>query len=275
MPFSSLNSDTSTSPTPRGAVTTGTLQMTDLRRSFGGALVIDVPSLTIPANGVVAIIGPNGAGKTTLFDLVSGYVRPSGGRIHFDGASMHGRAPDYRARKGLVRTFQLTRVFERLTVLENMLIGSLPGRHLTFGNSVIRWRRSIRDWSAAEEQAFGLLSQVGLENRSSVIASELSGGQKKLLEFSRAQMANPSMLLLDEPLAGVGPGIRDQILEHIRDFVSAGRGVVLVEHDLPRVMKVADRVVVLDRGQVIADGSPNEIADDPRVMTAYLGGRVK
>ena len=120
-----------------------------------------------------------------------------------------------------------------------------------------------------------MLSQVGLENRSSVIASELSGGQKKLLEFSRAQMANPSMLLLDEPLAGVGPGIRDQILEHIRDFVSAGRGVVLVEHDLPRVMKVADRVVVLDRGQVIADGSPNEIADDPRVMTAYLGGRVK
>ena len=252
-----------------------TLRVKDLRKSFGGAVVVDVAALEVPAEGVTALIGPNGAGKTTMFDLLSGFVRPTRGTIEYGGQQLAGASPEWRARHGLVRTFQLTRVFDRLTVVENMLVGILPDAHMGLTNSVLRWRRSREARGAAREKAHDLLAQVGLGPVADLHAGQLSGGQKKLLEFSRARMADPTMLLLDEPLAGVNPAIRERMLDHIRAFAGSGRGVVLVEHDLPRVMQVADRVIVLDRGKPIADGPPTVIAEDPAVIEAYLGGAAR
>lgn len=251
------------------------LRVEGLRKSFGAAVVVDVTALEIAARGVTALIGPNGAGKTTMFDLLSGFVRPSAGSIEYGGHQLAGHSPEWRARQGLVRTFQLTRVFDRLTVLENMLVGILPDAHMGLANSVLRWRRSRDARHAAKDKAHHLLKQVGLEPVAGLLAGQLSGGQKKLLEFSRAQMADPTMMLLDEPLAGVNPAIRERMLGHIRDFVDEDKGVVLVEHDLPRVMQVADRVIVLDRGRVIADGPPSLIGEDRAVIEAYLGGAAR
>ena len=251
------------------------LRVKDLRKSFGGAVVVDVDTLDIPSRGVTALIGPNGAGKTTMFDLLSGFVRPSRGSIEYGGRQLAGQSPEWRARHGLVRTFQLTRVFDRLTVLENMLIGILPDAHMGLTSSVLRWRFSRHALHAAEEKAHDLLGQVGLGPVAGLLAGDLSGGQKKLLEFSRARMADPMMLLLDEPLAGVNPAVRERMLDHIRAFVAADRGVILVEHDLPRVMQIADRVIVLDRGKVIADGPPALIGEDAAVIEAYLGGAAR
>ena len=251
------------------------LRIEGLRKSFGAAVVVDVNTLEIPALGVTALIGPNGAGKTTMFDLLSGFIRPSAGTIEYGGHPLAGHSPEWRARQGLVRTFQLTRVFDRLTVLENMLVGILPDAHMGLANSVLRWRRSRDARNTAKERAHELLEQVGLMPVAELLAGQLSGGQKKLLEFSRARMAEPTMMLLDEPLAGVNPAIRERMLGHIRDFVDENKGVVLVEHDLPRVMQVADRVVVLDRGQVIADGPPSLIGEDRAVIEAYLGGAAR
>jgi branched-chain amino acid transport system ATP-binding protein len=156
-----------------------------------------------------------------------------------------------------------------------MLIGVLPDEHMGLTHSALRWGSARRARRATEEKARELLEQVGLGPVAGLLAGDLSGGQKKLLEFSRARMADPTLLLLDEPLAGVNPAVRERMLGHIRDFVATDRGVLLVEHDLPRVMQIADRVVVLDRGKVIADGPPSLIAEDTAVIEAYLGGAAR
>jgi ABC-type branched-subunit amino acid transport system ATPase component len=268
-----MSSSSSRSPDARRGPT---LNLRGLRKAFGGAVVVDIDDLALPAEGVTALIGPNGAGKTTLFDLISGFVGPDHGSIRYGDADLVGHPPEWRARRGLVRTFQLTRVFDRLTVVENMLVGALPDAHMQLTNSVVRWRSAKSAREAARERARALLDEVGLTHVAALPAGKLSGGQKTLLEFSRARMCDPTMLLLAEPLAGVHPAIRERMLAHIRAFVGRGdRGVVLVEHDLPRVMQVADRVVVLDRGSVIADGPPGLIAEDASVLRAYLGGAAR
>lgn len=253
--------------------TGGELTLRKVRKSFGGAVAVDVDAVAVPTQGITALIGPNGAGKTTLFDIVSGFVRPTAGTVSYDGQVVTHRSPEWRARHGLVRTFQLTRVFTRLTVLENMLVGTLPGHHQRLLASTLLWRRAARAERASAERAMDELDRVGLQHVAGIPAGHLSGGQKKLLEFARALMAQPRLLLLDEPLAGVNPTLRESMLGHIRRFVDGGGGILLVEHDLPRVMQIADRVVVLDRGRVIADGSPEVITRDRAVIHAYLGGR--
>lgn len=265
-----MSSSTSTDAAPRRG---GALSLTGIRKTFGGTTAVDVDRVDVAVGEVTALIGPNGAGKTTLFDITSGFISPTAGRVGWDGDDITSRSPEWRARRGLVRTFQLTRVFDRLTVMENLLVAALPGRHQRLTRSVLRWRAAAQAERETATRAHTLLEQTGLEPVAGLLARELSGGQRKLLEFARALMAEPRLLLLDEPLAGVNPTIREHLLGHIRDFVGPQRGVLLVEHDLPRVMQVADRVIVLHHGEVIADGAPSMITSDSAVISAYLGRR--
>lgn len=251
----------------RGAI----LTLHQLSKAFGGLTAVDIDHVAVPATGVTALIGPNGAGKTTAFDLISGFIAPSHGTVEYDGEQITHWPPERRARQGLVRTFQLTRVFDRLTVMENMLIGAMPSRHMRLTDSVLRLGGSRRVVRENREKAMELLRSVRIDRMADALGRELSGGQKKLLEYSRALMSEPRVLLLDEPLAGVTPPVREEMVEHIRSFVDAGGVILLVEHDLPRVMRVADHVVVLDRGQVLAQGSPDLVTNDERVLQAYLG----
>lgn len=247
------------------------LSIHGLSKKFGGLAAVDIDHVDIPATGVTALIGPNGAGKTTAFDLISGFITPTSGSVTLDGQSITHWSPERRARHGLVRTFQLTRVFDRLTVLENMLVGAMPSGHMRLTDSVLRVGRTRRTVKENRDKAMELLRSVRIDRMSDALGRELSGGQKKLLEYSRALMSDPRVLLLDEPLAGVTPPVREEMVGHIRSFVDGGGVIVLVEHDLPRVMRVADHVVVLDRGQVLAQGSPELVTNDERVLQAYLG----
>lgn len=253
--------------------TAALLTLSGVRKNFGGTTAVAVDRVDVGPGAVTALIGPNGAGKTTLFDIASGFVSPTAGTVGWIDTDITSRPPEWRARHGLVRTFQLTRVFDRLTVLENLLVAALPGEHLRLTRSVLRWRAAARANRETAIRARTLLDQTGLQPVAGLLARQLSGGQRKLLEFARALMAEPRLLLLDEPLAGVNPTIREHLLRHIRDFISPERGVLLVEHDLPRVMQVADRVIVLHHGQVIADGEPSVITSDSAVINAYLGRR--
>lgn len=248
------------------------VELAHVTKAFGGFVAVDIGGLSIPRTGVTALIGPNGAGKTTLFDLLSGFTTPTTGTIRYGGRDVTAQSPDRRARAGLVRTFQLTRVFERMSVTDNMLIGTLPGAHLHLATSVFRPRHAAKRQRMVRALAADLLEHVGLAGVANLPAGGLSGGQKKLLEFARALMCKPSILLLDEPMAGVNPTVRERLIDLIRGLVATGVGVVFVEHDLPRVMALADRIVVLDRGKVIANGAPDLITADTAVVEAYLGG---
>lgn len=251
------------------------IELRDIKKSFGGFVAVDVSELAIRRLGITALIGPNGAGKTTLFDIVSGFVQPTSGSIRYRDDDITGRPAQWRARRGLVRTFQLTRTFERMTVLENMIIGAMPDAHFGLARSVLTPWWAIKRERQSEDRARELLEWVGLTPVIELPARNLSGGQKKLLEFARALMSRPQMLLLDEPMAGVNPVVRERMIALIRDYVDEGNGVLFVEHDLPRVMQLAGQVIVLDRGTVIAEGTPDVITADPKVIAAYLGGGAK
>jgi ABC-type branched-subunit amino acid transport system ATPase component len=247
------------------------IELTGVTKQFGAFTAVDVASLTIPVQGITALIGPNGAGKTTLFDIVSGFTTTTSGTVRLGGDDITATSPQWRARHGLVRTFQLTRVFGRLTVFENMLVGALPGDHFGLLSSALSPFRGRAGRRATHERARELLAWVGLDHVGDLSATSLSGGQKKLLELGRALMCDPRMLLMDEPMAGVNPVIRERMIELVREYVGAGNAALFVEHDLPRVMQLADRVVVLDRGSVVAEGTPQQVTDDPAVLEAYLG----
>ena len=251
---------------------TAAIELRAVRKTFGGFVAVDVDKVRVSPRRATALIGPNGAGKTTLFDIVTGFVPPSAGTVIFEGDDVTAHSPQWRAAHGLVRTFQLTRTFERLSVLDNMLVGSMPaGRHGLLRSALAPWAMR-KDEKIARERAHDLLARVGLTHVVDLAAGALSGGQKKLLELSRALMGDPKVLMLDEPMAGVNPAIRELMMKHIRELVDSGRTVLFVEHDLPRVMQLADDVIVLDRGAVIAQGSPEMITEDPAVIKAYLGG---
>jgi ABC-type branched-subunit amino acid transport system ATPase component len=251
---------------------TPAIELRSVRKAFGGFVAVDVDQVAVSAGRATALIGPNGAGKTTLFDIVTGFVPPTRGTVLVDGVDVTTRSPQWRAAHGLVRTFQLTRTFERLSVRDNMLVGSMPARrHGLLRSTLAPWvvRREER---LARDRADELLERVGLTRVVDLPAGALSGGQRKLLELSRALMGGPRVLMLDEPMAGVNPTIRELMMQHIRELVATGHTVLFVEHDLPRVMQLADDVIVLDRGVVIAQGAPDLITSNPAVIKAYLGG---
>jgi branched-chain amino acid transport system ATP-binding protein len=242
----------------------------EVTRRFGGLAAVMVEHLEIQRNSITALIGPNGAGKTTFFNVLTGFDRADGGRWCFDGTDVHGW-PAYRiARRGMVRTFQLTKALNGMTVLDNMLLGASgqAGERLVLAPVRFKWRAEER---AVGERAAALLADFGLADKRHDLAGTMSGGQRKLLEMARALMADPQLVMLDEPMAGVNPALVESLLEHVKKVRDAGRTVVFVEHDMDVVMSISDWVVCLAEGCVIAEGTPQQIVSNERVIDAYLG----
>jgi len=248
------------------------LVVSELERSFGGLVAVDVEHLEVQRNAITALIGPNGAGKTTLFNLLTGFDHPDRGSWSFDGKPLQGMPAHKVAREGMVRTFQLTKALARMTVLDNMLLAARDQRGEGFFSALVRpaW---MGEEEANETRAVTLLDQVGLAGMRDDLAGTLSGGQRKLLELARALMTEPLLVMLDEPMAGVNPALAQSILEHVRALRDHGRTVLFVEHDMDVVQAIGDWVVVLAEGRVIAEGPPATVVANPEVVDAYLGQR--
>ncbi|WP_282217519.1 MULTISPECIES: ABC transporter ATP-binding protein [Microbacterium] len=241
-----------------------------VERRFGGLTAVDVDHLEIPRGAITALIGPNGAGKTTLFNLLCGFDKPNSGTWSFDGKNLSG-VPSFKvARMGQVRTFQLTKSLSLLTVLENMKLGAPGQRGEGFWSSLFPflWRKQDTE---IEGKARDLLARFKLDAKEQDFAASLSGGQRKLLEMARALMSDPTLVMLDEPMAGVNPALTQSLLDHILDLKGLGMTVLFVEHDMHMVRHIADWVVVMAEGRVVAEGPPDEVMADPAVIDAYLG----
>ena len=247
------------------------LRLDGITRRFGGLVAVDNVSLDIAEKGITAIIGPNGAGKTTLFNIISGFMTPSAGRVTFAGEDITSMRPDRIAKRGLIRTFQLVQLFESLTVLENVKVG----RHLhTRGGllaAIVPSRSAREEEQAVDDSARALLGRTGLAVQAATIAAVLPYGQKRLLEIARALAAEPKLLLLDEPAAGLNREETTRLAALLRQIAASGVAVLLIEHDMSLVMNVADRIAVLDFGRLIAEGAPTDVRANPDVIAAYLG----
>jgi branched-chain amino acid transport system ATP-binding protein len=242
----------------------------NVRRTFGGLTAVDVAHVEIQRGVITALIGPNGAGKTTLFNLLTGFDRPDDGKWAFNGTSLKG-VPAFRvARRGMVRTFQLTKVLSKLTVLENMRTGATgqKGETLLRAMFAALWRDQEE---SITQKADALLARFLLDAKREDFAGSLSGGQRKLLEMARALMAEPEMVMLDEPMAGVNPALKQSLLGHVKSLRDEGRTVLFVEHDMDMVRDISDWVIVMAQGRIIAEGPPDSVMGDQRVIDAYLG----
>jgi branched-chain amino acid transport system ATP-binding protein len=248
------------------------LSVQNLSRRFGGLLANDDISFDVPAGMLFALIGPNGAGKTTLFNMISGVLAPTAGRIRFDGADITGLPPHRIAGRGLIRTFQLVQLFRDLTVAENVEVGFHGMTRGGPGAAILRlgWMRTQE--ARVRRDARELLAFVGLGKVADANASELPYGQQRLLEVARALAAGPRLLLLDEPAAGLNAQETEALADTIRRIRDRGITVLLIEHDMSLVMRIAERIVVLDFGRRIAEGTPDEVKAHPDVIAAYLGG---
>ena len=242
----------------------------NVTRTYGGINAVDVKHVEIPRNKITALIGPNGAGKTTLFNLLTGFDTPQSGDWQFEGRDLAGVSAYKVARMGMVRTFQLTKVMGKLTVIENMRLGasSQPGETLWRAFLPPLWRGREREIT---EQADVLLAKFKLDTKRSDYAASLSGGQRKLLEMARALMVRPKLVMLDEPMAGVNPALTQSLLDHIKNLKAEGMTVLFVEHDMHMVRHIADWVIVMAEGKVVAEGPPSEVMKDQAVIDAYLG----
>jgi len=241
-----------------------------VKKSFGGLTAVDVEHLEIPKNAITALIGPNGAGKTTLFNLLTGFDTPDTGTWSFEGTSLSG-VPSFKvAKMGQVRTFQLTKALSLLTVLDNMKLGAKDQAGEGIFKSLFPrfWRKQDAE---IEVKAMELLKRFKLDTKKEDFAASLSGGQRKLLEMARALMTDPVLVMLDEPMAGVNPALTQSLLEHVLNLKKDGMTVLFVEHDMHMVRHIADWVVVMAEGKVVAEGPPETVMKEQAVIDAYLG----
>jgi len=247
------------------------ISVKNLKKSFGGLKAVDVQELSFKEGELTSIIGPNGAGKTTFFDLISGFQNADSGDILLNENNISNSQPYKIARMGMVRTFQLTKVFDRMTVLENLLFSGSEVNNDSFLKSILKLNSQKSYEKSLKEKAIEIMKDLNIGHMADSYARELSGGQKKLLELARAIINKPEILLLDEPLAGVNPKLAEDILSLIKKLSDNGITIIMVEHNIEAVMKISERIVVLAEGSLIADGSPNEIRNDKNVIEAYLG----
>jgi neutral amino acid transport system ATP-binding protein len=265
-----------TAPAPRAASGDGAkaiFEARDVVKRFGGIRAVDGASMRVREGSITALIGPNGAGKTTFFNVITGFYRSDGGGATFEGQPILGNSPYAIARRGMVRTFQITKALAAMPVIDNMMLAApnQPGEKLL--NLVVHPREWRRRETEVHAQAMELLDVFDLAKLADTYAGHLSGGQRKLLELARALMTKPRFLLLDEPMAGINPTLGRRLLEHMQRLrTDVGVTFLFVEHDMEVVMGHSDRVIVMAQGRVIADGEPEEVRTDQAVIDAYLGG---
>ena len=242
----------------------------NVRKNFGGVVAVDVDHVEVQRGSITALIGPNGAGKTTLFNLLTGFDTPDAGEWRFDGRSLAKVVAHKTASMGMVRTFQLTKSLTKMSVIENMKLGATHQVGERWWNGLLPFRWKAQE-KLIEQRADQLLQRFKLDHMRNEYAGTLSGGQRKLLEMSRALMTNPRLVMLDEPMAGVNPALKQSLNEHIRGLRDDGMTVLFVEHDMDMVHDVSDWVIVMAEGRIIAEGTPEEIENDQEVQELYLG----
>ncbi len=242
----------------------------NVRRAFGGLVAVDVEHLEVQRGAITALIGPNGAGKTTFFNLLTNFDEPDTGDRLFEGNDLSGVSAYKVANLGMVRTFQLTKSLSKMTVIDNMRLGGTEQAGESFFRALLPflWRRQEAEIT---QRADALLERFKLSHMRDEFAGTLSGGQRKLLEMARALMVRPNMVMLDEPMAGVNPALKQSLLDHVKGLRDEGMTVLFVEHDMDMVQEISDWVVVMAEGRIIAEGPPESIASNQAVVDAYLG----
>jgi len=247
------------------------LSANELSKSFGGIKAVNNAKISVNRGSITGLIGPNGAGKTTLFNLLSNFIRPDRGEVIFDGKPIHHLQSYQIAQQGCIRTFQVARVLSKLSVLENMLLATQQQTGENFFKVWFQQKSVRQEERENKERAMTILESVGLIEKAHDYAGALSGGQRKLLEMARTLMTNPKLILLDEPAAGVNPTLIEQICKHILTWNQQGISFLIIEHNMDVIMSLCHHVWVLAEGTNLADGTPQEIQNNPQVLEAYLG----
>jgi branched-chain amino acid transport system ATP-binding protein len=247
------------------------LQLKNISKNFGGLQVLQDVNFNVPQGGIFGLIGPNGAGKTTVFNLITGLLRASGGAIEFDGQDIGKVAPHKITERGIARTFQNIRVFKEMSLLENVVVGMHDHMHYGFGGLLLNLGGFRKIEAQARERALELLSWVRLDHKAQMLADSLSYGEQRKLEFARALATKPKLLLLDEPVAGMNPAEKTELMTEILNIKQRGFSIFMIEHDMRFVMGLCDRIAVLNFGRIIAEGSPDQIKNNQEVIEAYLG----
>jgi branched-chain amino acid transport system ATP-binding protein len=247
------------------------LQFNQVSKNFGGLRVLQDVTFSVPQGGIFGLIGPNGAGKTTVFNLVTGLLRASSGNIVFNGRNLDGVPPHRITRLGIARTFQNIRIFKEMTLLENVVVGMHDHLDYGFAGPLLNLASFRRIEAKARERALELLSWVRLDHKAQMPADSLSYGEQRKLELARALATEPKLLLLDEPVAGMNPAEKTELMVEIVNIRQRGFSIFIIEHDMRFVMGLCERIAVLNFGKIIAEGSPDEIKNNPEVIEAYLG----